>query len=208
MIAKYPRVIVQYDTDSLYYRTDLPESKDFERDLLKWNTRKEMQNNSLFEHNKHFKTLGQWEIEKDEYKNFKCLGAKRYLLETQDGKIKPVVAGLPKQAFKDYCKKNNVNPFKIFDNDLVLNKVDSTKLASAYFDGDTQYKRVTDYTGFTDIVEVGTYHALYDTDFTMKMAAEYIALSQALQEEKALPPQYRFLENVSRETFEGVDNYV
>lgn len=208
MIAKYPRVIVQYDTDSLYYRTDLPESQDFERDLQKWNTRKEIQNNSLFEHNKHFKTLGQWEIDKEEYKNFKCLGAKRYLLEKQNGDIKPVVAGLPKQAFKDYCKKHNVDPFKIFENDLVLNKVDSTKLASAYYDGETQYKRVTDYTGFTDIVEVGTYHALYDTEFTMKLAAEYIALSQAIQEEKALPPQYRFIENVSRETFKGVENYV
>lgn len=204
LIAKYPDVIIQYDTDSLYYRTDLPQSKDFEADLKQWNKRKEMQNNGIFTGDKCYTDLGAWEIEKNEYKYFKCLGAKRYLYETIDGYIKPVVAGLPKESFRRYVKENNLDPFAIFDNDLTLNKVTSNKLASAYFDGETYYIKVTDYEGFTDIVEIGTYHALYNIEFTLKMSADYLAIIQQIEEEKALPPKFR---NVSRETFTEHDYY-
>lgn len=197
LIAKYPDIIVQYDTDSLYYRDDMPESKDFENELLFWNKRKEMQNNGIF-NNENYSDLGQWDIDKDTFKKFKCLGAKRYLYETKDGFINPVVAGLPKQAFRDYAKKNNIDPFKIFENDLTLNKVDSTKLASVYCDDEPKYIKITDYQGFTDIQEIGTYHALYSCEFTMKMAAEYLSIIQTIEEEKALPPKFR---NVSCETF-------
>lgn len=198
LIAKYPDVIIQYDTDSLYYRTDLPQSKEFEADLKQWNKRKEMQNSGIFTGDKCYTDLGAWEIEKNEYKYFKCLGAKRYLYETIDGYIKPVVAGLPKESFRRYVKENNLDPFAIFDNDLTLNKVTANKLASAYFDGETYYIKVTDYEGFTDIVEIGTYHALYNIEFTLKMSADYLAIIQQIEEEKALPPKFR---NVSHETF-------
>ena len=207
LIAKYPDIIVQYDTDSLYYRSDLPQSKEFEKDLEQWNMRKAVQNNSIFNHDKRFEDLGAWDVETECYKRFKCLGAKRYLVEKQDGTIKPVVAGLPKKAFKEYVKKNNIDPFKIFDNDMTLNKVDSTKLASVYCDDEPRYMRVTDYQGFTDIVEVGTYHALYDIEFTLKITSELLCLTQAIQQEKALPPQYRNIENVSRETFSEGEIY-
>lgn len=209
MIVKYPRVIVQYDTDSFYYRTDLPETENFENDLRKWNDRKLMQNKAMFD-DSAYDDLGAWEIDKEEHQYFKCLGAKRYIYKDFDifdeketymtyrGVINPVVAGLPKNAFKKYVQKNNIDPFKLFDNDMVLNRIDSNKLASSYYDGEPFYTKITDCDGFEDICEIGTYHALYNIEFSLKMSADYLNIVQQIEEEKGLPEKFR---NVSHETF-------
>ena len=215
LIAKYPRVIVQYDTDSFYYRTDLPESVVFESELKTWNERKMQQNKAMF-NNSAFDDLGAWEIEKEEYQYFKCLGAKRYIYKHFDifeekdtyiiykSEVNPVVAGLPKQAFKTYVKTHGVDPFKLFDNDMILNRIDSKKLASVYYDGEPYYKKITDYQNFEDICEIGTYHALYKTEFTLKLNYDYEMIIQQIEEEKGLPPKFR---NVSRETFAEQNYY-
>ena len=190
LIAKYPELIVQYDTDSIYYLSNKKRSKELEKDLKKYNIRMEILNNNMFD-NELFHDLGAWDIDEKPFKRFKCLGAKRYLYETESGKIKPVVAGLPKQAFLDYVKNNNIDPFKFFSNNMVLDRIVSTKLASAYYDKENYFIKVTDYLGVESIVEIGTYHALYNIDFTMSVNKTLLDLSENIKQSYAYPEKYR-----------------
>lgn len=190
LIAKYPELIVQYDTDSIYYLSNKKRSKDLEKDLQKYNLRMKLLNNNMF-NDEMFNDLGAWDIDEKPFKRFKCLGAKRYIYETESGKIKPVVAGLPKQAFLDYTKSNNIDPFEFFKNNMTLDRVVSTKLASAYYDGDEKYIKEVDYLGVESIVKVGTYHALYNIDFTMSVNKVLIDLSETIKQSYAYPEKYR-----------------
>ena len=226
-IGKYPELILQYDTDSLYYLTDTDSSHEihttkerlqqFEKELELYNLKIELKNSRLFKNDKHFADLGTWEIDKDDYTGFKGLGAKRYLKEDADG-LHPVVAGMVKKSFSNYVRSKHIDAFELFDNDMTLDAVVSDKLASQYYDGilktiiiDGKEKKVpdheapprlekyTDYLGNTEVVEIGTYHALYDIQFNMKVSADYIHLYQALQQEKALPTEYRVLEKAVKD---------
>lgn len=206
-IAKYPDLILQYDTDSLYYITDtdsVPAQRiaEFENDLLSYNRRISLLNKRIFNNDMHFDDLGAWEIDKADYIGFKGLGAKRYLLQKANGDLKPVVAGMVKKSFTEYVEKNHVNPFDVFKNDLTLSRVTSRKLASKYFDNPENKVipvKVTDYQGHTEIVEIYTYHALFAIEFKMKVAAAYEQLCQAVTVEKGFPVQYRKYENWIKE---------
>jgi hypothetical protein len=164
----------------------------------------------MFKNDSHFDDLGTWDIDKDDLTGFKGLGAKRYLKRKKDGTLNPVVAGMVKSSFAEYVEKTGTDPFELFDNDLKLDRVTSKKLASAYYDGITKQViidgkvkkvpdltapdkavKITDYLGNTEIVTIGTYHALYNIEFSMKVAAEYVEFSQMLNQEKALPAKYR-----------------
>lgn len=218
-IARYPDIIVQYDTDSLYYITDTTvidaqQLQAFEKELRQYNRKKALQNNMLFNNNPHFEDLGAFEIEKETY-TFKGLGAKRYLKQDESGRLIPVVAGMVKESFENYVKEKQIDAFDLFDSDLTLNRVTSQKLASVYFDGvlktaiiDGKEKKVpdltapdrvvkvTDYQGNVEAVTIGTYHALFAIEFSMKIAVFYEYLTEALQEEKALPEKYRHLQPI------------
>lgn len=206
-IAKYPDLILQYDTDSLYYITDadsVPADRiaEFENDLLSYNRRISLLNKRIFNNDMHFDDLGAWEIDKADYIGFKGLGAKRYLLQKANGDLKPVVAGMVKKSFTEYVEKHHVNPFDVFKNDLTLSRVTSRKLASKYFDNPENKVipvKVTDYQGHTEIVEIYTYHALFAIEFKMKVAAAYEQLCQSVTVEKGFPVQYREYENWIKE---------
>lgn len=187
LIAKYPDLIVQYDTDSIYYLSDRTKSKELESDLLRYNFKMKILNNNIFDNDEMFSDLGAWEIDEKPFKRFKCLGAKRYLYETESGKLKPVVAGLPKQAFINYVKENNINPFEFFRDSMTLDRIVSTKLASAYYDGEEYYTKITDYLGNESIVKIGTYHALFDIEFTMSVNRVLIELSENIKQGYAYP---------------------
>ena len=130
---------------------------------------------------------------------FKGLGAKRYIVRTAKGKIKPTVAGMVKSSFIDYLKETGADPFNIFENDFTLNRIRSKKLASKYNDKHIGLKKITDYTGKTELVEIGTYHALFPIEFTIKGADLFLKLSQLIEEEKALPPSERTAEKMLQE---------
>ena len=206
-IAKYPDLILQYDTDSLYYITDTtiaPAARiaEFEADLQHYNTCIALKNRRIFNGDEHFTDLGAWEIDKENYIGFKGLGAKRYLLQKADGKLKPVVAGMVKKSFTEYIEKTKQNPFELFKNDLTLSRVNSRKLASKYFDNKEnkiQLHKVTDYQGNESIVEIYTYHALFAIEFKMKVAAAYEQLCHAITVEKGFPEQYREYEKYLKE---------
>ena len=216
-IAKYPELIVQYDTDSLYYIRDYEVVDEkrviaFENDLKAYNTKIMQINNGIFKGDENYLDLGTWDIEKP-CKQFKCLGAKRYIIEKDNGKLKPVVAGMVKESFIEYVKENNINPFDMFDNNMILNSVVSKKLGSQYHDltekiyndnleltdvklHEPDYIKVTDYKNNTEIVEIGTYHALFPIEFTMKVGKTFLEICHEMQIEKAYPQDKRKFTNM------------
>ena len=218
-IGKYPDLILQYDTDSLYYITDtdiVPKERiqQLEDDLTLYNKRIEQKNRHIFKNDSHFLDLGAWEIDDFNYIGFKGLGAKRYLLQYPDKHFKPVVAGMVKSSFDEYLQQTGKDAYEVFDSDLTISKVISKKLASQYYDGKTktviingkekkvpdyeaapQLEKVTDYQGHTAVIEIGTYHALYSIDFSIQDLTDYIEMCENIEQEKALPVQYRQLYN-------------
>lgn len=203
-IAEYPDLILQYDTDSLYYITD-PEAVPADRiaaledELKEYNRMITAKNRRIFKGNKAYEDLGTWEIDSKNNTGFKGLGAKRYIVRTAEGKIKPTVAGMVKSSFIEYIKDTKADPFTIFENDFTLNRIRSKKLASKYNDKYIGPRKITDYQGNTEIVEIGTYHALFPIEFTIKGADLFLKLSQLIKEEKALPPSARTAEKLLQE---------
>lgn len=213
-IAKYPELILQYDTDSLYYITEPSEvrmSRDrdctaaeliaaFEADLREYNKTIYAKNKRIFNGDTHFSDLGSWEIDSEVSTGFKGLGAKRYLVRHAAGDLKPTVAGMVSESFLQYVgydentKQCSIDPFDIFDSDLKLDRIKSQKTASKYNDKQLRPVKITDYEGNTCIVPIGTYHAIYDISFDIKTADLFLKVSQLYQEESALPYNERTAE--------------
>lgn len=205
-IALYPELILQYDTDSLYFITEPSEVKlgrnrsctaeelieALMNDLRAYSDMMYAKNARIFKADKHFRTLGSWDIDTEDSTGFKGLGAKRYLVRLPDGSLKPTVAGMTKSSFINYVKDTGKDPFSVFSETMQLDRIVSEKLASKYCDSkETKLVKVTDYTGHESIVEIGTYHALYHISFDVRTAVKYMRLAQLFQEEQALPPEYR-----------------
>lgn len=208
-ISKYPDLIIQYDTDSLYFCideniVDKTRVEMLKHDISEYNLKIKMKNDFLFKHNEHFSTLGQWDIDKP-VRNFKTLGAKRYIYEKYDGKIKTVVAGLVKGTLEKQAKENNVDIFDFFNDKMSISDVNSKKLADVYNDDIIGVQRVTDYNGSAIDVEIGTYHALYAIEFNLMLATDIIQLLSAMDIEKALPYDNRVVTNALKKMLG--DNY-
>lgn len=141
VITKFPRLIIQYDTDSVYYNKNHPDSEKLTKYLEKYNEKIKRRNALLFNNAKEFETLGTWEFSKP-YKTFKALGSKRYMYEKEDGTIKQVVAGCRKNAIlnqyqfeKENGSTNAKTIFDFFKNRMIVDINHSGKLASIYYDG-------------------------------------------------------------------------
>lgn len=67
------------------------------------------------------------------YTKFKTLGAKRYLVETKEGKLKATVAGVNKHGIAEYLSQQK-NPFDCFNDNLTIPAEYSGKTQCAYFD--------------------------------------------------------------------------
>ncbi len=93
--------------------------------------------------------LGVWEHEYDA-KRFKTLGAKRYLVEHNDGRYAITVAGPNKKRTLEYLlvtsEKEGVSPFKLFTEKLVIPPEYANRLSMTYIDK-PRYGYITDYTG-------------------------------------------------------------
>ena len=184
-ISRYPDAIIQYDTDSLYYIKDI--GGDLEKALLEYNDKIRIKNERIFRNHPHkdiFMTLGQWDFD-DVYEKFMGLGAKKYIKQ-QNGKLKTVVAGLPKSAIPKEIEEKGINaPFNYYNplvkwlktqsKDIVIRHVFTGKLASVYNDDLTpQHRFVTDYNGNVVLQKMGSYHALIPIDFTLSLAIDFI----------------------------------
>lgn len=183
-ISKFPDNIIQYDTDSLYYR-DCDELKTA---IDKYNKNIIEKNQRLFKDNPHKELLldlGTWDIEKC-YVDFLPLGAKKYIKRDSNGTLTTVIAGLPKSSIPDKIIKEGIkkpfdyfNPLKRFIDEntykIIIEHLFTGKFASVYDDRpDTYYKTITDYQGNSILQECGCYHALQPVDFTLSLAYEYL----------------------------------
>lgn len=146
VISKFPRAIIQYDTDSVYYLTNTEQSEALEKYLKNKNRLMREKNNILFLGNEHMLSIGTWDFT-ETFKKFKALGSKRYMYESKKG-IKVVLAGCRKSKkegkegistlvlqCEDNNKKNgtNISPFEFFNKEgMLIDEEHSEKLCSLY----------------------------------------------------------------------------
>ena len=173
--------------DSMYYDTDSNKIMNFEAHkgwFDNFNKERMELNKSVntFDYDKkYFERIGCFELEYIGTR-FKVLGAKRYLVE-HDGKIQVTVAGMVKGSLEAYCKKNNLDIWEMFADDLKLPAGDSLKKTTVYYDQAFEDK-LTDYKGQTETISEGSSVAIIDIPFTMSIEEEFINRIEALREER------------------------
>lgn len=120
------------------------------------------------------KMIGIWDFE-GTYKNFKTLGAKRYLVDHK-GKLQLTVAGLSKQNGLNYMlEKSNgdiLETFKLFDDSLYIPSEKTGKMTHTYLDNPCNGE-IIDHLG-----NKGTFYAptgvhLEECDFTLSISKQY-----------------------------------
>ena len=185
-LAKFPDVIVQYDTDSLYYLKDRGSKledalQDYNEEILRKNRRifRNQENPLIFD------TLGQWDFD-DVYPKFLGMGAKKYIKQDKDGNIHTVIAGLPKEAIpQEIAEKSIAEPFNYYnplvkwlatgDETVIIKHCFAHKFGSVYSDvTENSYVELKDYKGDMHFQEVGSYHAIIPIDFTLSMKVDYL----------------------------------
>ena len=192
-IVKYPDAILQYDTDSLYYKPN-KQGVQLENDLSTFNQQCVKNNKKLFRDvpDKEFIfDLGTWDFD-EPYDNFICMGAKKYIKE-HDGIIETVIAGLPKTAIPKQNKRYHIkhvfdyyNPI-LKETDIVIKHMFVNKFASVYDDTPVEkYVPIKDYNGETVLQPVTSFHALAPIDFTLSVADDYMKQIKAFQKQKVL----------------------
>lgn len=119
------------------------------------------------------KPLGVWDDD-GYYKNFKTMGAKRYMVKSQDDKIKITIAGLNKKQVSSYLNKQE-NPFNVFDDGMYITKEYSGKNTAFYIDNCFKGTYI-DYLGnnFDYEEETGIY--IETSDYCMGMSEIYRTL--------------------------------
>lgn len=198
--------ILQFKDDYLYSDTDSIKAKNYKKHmnyinsynqeivkkletcLMHYNIDKSEISPLDIKGNKH--TLGLWDFE-GVYKNFKTLGAKRYIVENlpykaphsmakyKDDILEITIAGLPKDKGRDYLLKISNNDMnKVFDNfanNMAIPASDSGKL-TAYYDDEKKTAIIKDFQGhYTKVTSLSSVH-LSKTSFEMSMAEVYIRL--------------------------------
>ena len=118
------------------------------------------------------KVLGIWDYE-GTYKRFKTLGAKRYMIETEEG-VNITVAGLNKKVCVPYIIEHSPqNPFKFFTNEMEIPSNFTGKQTHTYIDIE-RGGMCTDYNGVTSrYYEKSSVH-LSASPYKMSMTQEFI----------------------------------
>lgn len=192
-IVKYPDCIMQYDTDSLYFIAN-KQGEQLEKEILTFNQQCVENNKRRFKNipdNEFIFDLGTWDFD-DEYDNFLCMGAKKYIKQHGDA-IETVIAGLPKAAIPKEIKRYHVkhiferfNPI-LQDCDITIRHMFAHKFASVYNDQThEEYQLITDYQNHTSLQPVTSFHALAPIDFTLGVADDYMKQIRAYQKIKPL----------------------
>jgi len=188
-ISKYPDKIVQYDTDSLYYKP----CPDLEKEIDRYNEKQYAINEKVFKDNENIdllRDLGAWcytdeNGERETYEKFLAMGAKKYV-KMHGGNVETVIAGLPKDAIPSEIAERGVeSPLTYYNvvkkwikeesNEIIISHMFAHKFASVYDDSPTEYKvQITDYLGNTAEQICGCYHAITPIDFTLSIAVDYL----------------------------------
>ena len=117
------------------------------------------------------KPIGIWEYE-GKYKRFKTLGAKRYLVERQDGSHMLTVAGVNKKKACEYLEKQYGDPFKGFTHELCVPSDYSGRLTLTYKD-DPCDGIMRDYLGNQCEFHEKTFIHMEPSDYNLTMSNEY-----------------------------------
>lgn len=174
LINKYPDIILQYDTDSIYFLDGRPGSSELRAEMENYNDKIRAKNHEMFAGNPLFEDLGTWEFDPP-IDQMKVLGAKRYLKRTGD-EYKLVCAGCKPDAFAKYCKDNKIDPFDFFDTHMRLPPDDSKKTTLRYYPPkDKPYEDdITDYNGVTRHVQIECCASIIEIPFNLYVSSAWI----------------------------------
>ena len=126
-----------------------------------------------------FADLGGWDHEFHNVKG-KFLGAKRYILTTEEGENLVTIAGLPKKALVKYCQDTGKDIYSVFNNGMIMALDVSGKNAHAY--NDEPHTEIVDGVQMTELSSVG----IFSIDFTLKMSSYYLYLIKEVEEENEI----------------------
>lgn len=196
VISKFPHDVVQYDTDSVYVK----DNAKLHQYINKINAKiQEETNINISENYACCRDLGQWDIDSytiNGYKQFRCLGAKRYIgdygikhahktawkkynkayselseVEKMNCRYKVTFAGANKTDMFKKCVKTKQNIFDFVTNFTVMDD-ESSKMSAKYFDT-MQTKTVTDYLGNTETCNANSGTILFKAKFNASLSMEF-----------------------------------
>lgn len=150
------------DYNEMIYRKTLRAAEFFKIDIEEFSPK-----------NKHGepKQLGIWEYE-GKYRRFKTLGAKRYLIEKEDGSYSITVAGVNKKLACKYLVDNYEDPFSGFTNNLCVPSEYSGRLILTYKDEGCDGV-TTDYLGNRCEYHEKSYIHMEPSDYNLTMSGKY-----------------------------------
>ena len=199
VITKFPKVVVQYDTDSVYYITGYEESRKLEEYLQLKNMQMRKLNSIIFKGEVHMQSIGTWDFT-ETFLRFKGLGAKRYMYEyMKKGKpeIKVVVTGCrtvkdeksPYYGKSTMVLQNDLNNirngektdvFDFFNDHMCIEKENTFKLASKYVDDEVEVN-YTDYLGNTEFIKCKSAIVLVPVEFNLNVKRLHMSLAEVAQ---------------------------
>lgn len=125
------------------------------------------------------KILGIWDFD-GHYKRFKTLGAKRYMVEKDDGELSITVAGVNKKKAIPYLKKRYKDPFLAFEEDLTIPAAHTGKLTHTYIDEEITFN-VTDYNGVKAEVHSPSGIHLEPAEYSLSISKDYIEFLRGME---------------------------
>lgn len=128
------------------------------------------------------KPIGVFEID-GHYKRFKTLGAKRYLVEYENGEMEMTVAGLSKKNGLKYLQKiskDNTEVFNNFNDEMYIPAEYTGKMTHTYLD-EAQEHKILDYLGNEGVGSALSAVHLEKADFTLSLARQYVDFIENLQ---------------------------
>lgn len=179
VITKFPDLILQYDTDSVYYKED--GADELTAYLKQYNEKIYRMNKEIMPDDPDFYDLGGWDFDKP-YRYFKGLGSKRYLLEKQDGTYKVVVCGCRKGtiekeiAYQYQQTGKKPDMFDFFNDKMKIAPERSGKLDSKYYDDDVGFIDYQDRNGDKERIEIRSCIVLEPVGFSMTMTKNHVKL--------------------------------
>lgn len=159
----HKQYIKWFDNDITTKMVDMCKHYKFDVNLLSPKTKKGV-----------VKMMGVWDYE-GTYKNFKTLGAKRYLYDDGE-KMQLTVAGLSKQKGLDYmieqCNGDVLKVFDLFNDNLYIPSDKTGKMTHTYID-EPQSLNVIDYLGNVETVHTLASIHLENCEFTLSISNQY-----------------------------------
>ncbi len=128
------------------------------------------------------KPIGVWDLD-GQYSRFKTLGAKRYLVEFENGEMEMTVAGLSKKNGLKYLQdtyKNNTDVFNAFNDEMFIPAEHTGKMTHTYIDEEMEMM-IQDYTGREGRATARSGVHLEKAEFTLSLARQYIDFIENLK---------------------------